>query len=217
MMRVLITGSSGGIGKHLLSHYSKIGHDVVGMSSSDADLSDHEQTRTFFHVLGVSDFDLVIHCAAKNATSRFDRMSLSLFRSIIDSNIIGTFNLLQCILPRLSRHGNIVLFSSSAAVAPRICQSAYAASKSALTGLVKCLAQEFLVYEKYIFIIAPGMVEAGMPYKMMNAEARVAACNNIPMGRFCTMEEIINTINYVVKTPYLTGQTIHLNGGYVVL
>jgi len=69
---------------------------------------------------------------------------------------------------------------------------------------------------KYIFIIAPGIVETGMPMDMMSETTLKKALETIPMRRFCKIEEIIKTIDFLICTPYMTGQTIHINGGYVI-
>jgi 3-oxoacyl-[acyl-carrier protein] reductase len=198
----------------LCDHYASEGNAVTGISREEVDITDWEKMQSYFSNRIKDNFDLVLHCAAKNLVMRFEKTSYSAFREIIDCNTIGTFNLLKCVVPRVVTGGSIVLFSSSSAFSPRIGQSAYATSKAALSGLVKVLAQELLASGKYIFLIAPGLVETGMPQKMMSDSVLSTAIDRIPMRRTCTITEIINTIDYVRKTPYLSGQTIHLNGVY---
>lgn len=216
-MKILVTGCKGGIGKCLCRHYSENGNNVRGISRSDVDILNWEEMRSYFSDDSIKGLDMVVHCAAKNTVKRFEKMSYSSFKEIIDCNVLGTFNLLKCAIPLVVPGGSIILFSSSAAFSPRIGQAAYAASKAALHGLVKVLAQELLVVEKYLFVIAPGLVEKGMPQKLMTEKMLVAATERIPMRRTCTMAEIIRTIDYLKMTPYLTGQTIHLNGGYYLV
>ncbi len=211
-MRILISGYRGGIGKELYNHYVKMEHNVTGISRDKVDITDCEKMKEYFLDKTSPCYDLVIHCAAENLVMRFEKTNYEDFRKIIDCNVMGTFNLLKYVIPHVVSGGSIILFSSSAAYAPRIGQSAYAASKAALSGLVKVLAQELLISEKYIFLIAPGLVETGMPQKMMSSQTLAAAIDMIPMRRACTIAEIANTIDYIRKTPYLSGQTIHLNG-----
>ena len=213
-MNILITGCNGGIGRALSLRYADEGHTVTGISRSDVDLTDWEKMRTFFSHDIRNDFNLVVHCAAKNIVKRFEKTSYVSFREIIESNVMGTFNLLKCVIPLVVPGGNIILFSSLSAFSPRIGQSAYATSKAALSGMVKVLAQELLATEKYIFLLAPGLVETGMPENMMSDMILSAAIDKIPLRRTCTVAEIKTTIDYAVKTPYLSGQTIHLNGAY---
>lgn len=215
-MKILITGASRGIGKRLLEHYSEEGNDVIGISTKNCNLSSWEETSLYFKQMALEDLDFVVHCAAVNITKFFYKMDYEVFKDMVETNIIGTFNLLKCVIQKLRVHGSIIIFSSVAAFSPRMGQSAYACCKSALHGLVKVLAQELLSESKYIFLIAPGIVEAGMPMDMMSELAIKKALEAIPMRRFCEIEEIIRTIDYVRCTPYLTGQTVHLNGGYYI-
>ncbi len=215
-MKIVITGASRGIGKELLNHYQKKNEEVYGLSSKDCDLVHWDQTSCFFEQSNFNDIDLTIHCAASNVTRFFHKMSSDTFKNMIDTNILGTFNLLKCVIPRLKQHGCVILFSSASAFSPRMGQAAYACCKSALHGLVKVLVQEMLAEEKYIFLIAPGMVETGMPMKMMSETALEKARNSIPMKRFCKIDEIISAIDFLQQTPYMTGQTIHVNGSYYV-
>lgn len=189
---------------------------MQGISSKDCDLADWDCTSEYFRRNDIQDIDTVIHCAAFNITSFFYKQSPESFRAMVETNIIGTFNLLKCIIPRLKKQGSIILFTSAAAFSPRIGQAAYACCKSALNGLVKVLVQEMLAEEKYIYLIAPGMVETGMPENMLSEAAIEKARDIIPMKRFCKMEELINAIDFLHGTPYMTGQTLHLNGSYYV-
>jgi acetoacetyl-CoA reductase len=215
-MRILITGSSRGIGKALFEHYRREDNQVYGLSRKDCDLADREQTNRFFAKSGIEELDLAIHCAGINVTRFFYKLSHEAFRQMIDTNIWGTFNLLKNVIPLLKTNGSIILFSSASAFAPRMGQAAYACCKSALHGLAKVLVQEMLVEEKYLYLIAPGIVETGMPVDMMSAPMLKRALDEVPMKRFCKLEELINAIELLQKTPYMTGQTLHLNGSYYV-
>ena len=215
-MNILVTGCKGSIGSHLCRHYTEKKYNVKGISRDDVDITDWEKMQDFFSSSVRRDLDLVIHCAAKNVARRFEKMSPASFAQIIDCNITGTFNLLRCAIPHVVKKGSIILFSSSAAFLPRIGQSAYAASKAALHGLVRVLAQELLAAEKYIFLIALGLTETGMSRDLIPESMIQLALEKVPMQRACVMEEIIRTIDYLAATPYMTGQTIHLNGAYSI-
>ncbi len=215
-LRVLITGASRGIGAELLEHYVARGEDAKGMSTEDCDLGSWEETSRYFEQDQHAEVDLLVHCAAVNRNRFFYKLTPQEFKEMVGVNVIGTFHLLKCMIPRLKAQGSIVLLSSVAAFAPRMGQSAYACCKSALHGLVKVLAGELLPEDKYIFLIAPGVVEVGMPMHMMSETVRGKALEAIPLGRFCRIREIVATIEYARSTPCLTGQTIHLNGGYCI-
>jgi len=216
-MKILVTGASRGIGEKLSAYYKQQGHEVTGTNSRSCDLSSYEATSSFFEQTGKEGWELVIHCAAANLIKPFYKTEYAAFRRMVDTNIIGTFNLLKNVIPKLKRKGNIILLSSAAAFSPPIGQSAYACCKSALHGLVKVLAKELIVEDKYVFLIAPGLVETGMPYELMSESALNAAIAAIPMRRLCTIEEIVNAVEFARRTPYLTGQTIHLNGAYDII
>lgn len=216
-LKILITGASRGIGKNLFDHYRKRGEEVIGLSTKDCNLSLWDETFSFFDQERFNEIDILIHCAAFNVTKFFYKMDSKTFKQLVDTNIIGTFNLLKCTISRLKEYGSIIIFSSAATFSPRVGQSGYACCKSALHGLVKVLAKELIVENKYIFLIAPGIVETGMPMDMMSELALKKATEIIPMKRYCKIEEIINAIDFLYKTPYMTGQTIHINGGYFIL
>lgn len=216
-MEILVTGGSRGIGKELNEHYIRQNNTVTTIDSNVCDLSDWQTTSAYFSKQGTANWDLVIHCAGVNLIKAFYKMEYSAFRKMVDTNLVGTFNLLKHVIPKLKCGGSIVLFSSAAAFLPTIGQSAYACCKSALHGLVRVLARELLVEDKYIFLIAPGLVETGMPYHVMSETALQAAVAALPMRRLCTIGEIVNAIDFACRTPYLTGQTIHLNGAYNII
>ena len=212
----MITGASRGIGKSLLNHYREKKANVIGISTKDCDLSNWKDTSSFLKQEEYKALNLVIHCAAVNKTKFFYKMDYNDFKQMVDSNIIGTFNLLKNVVPILKEKGSVVIFSSAAAFSPRMGQAGYACCKSALHGLIKVLSQEMMVEKKYIYLIAPGIVETGMSINMMSGLALEKAKEVIPMGRFCNIDEIIKTIDFLIDAPYLTGQTLHLNGGYFI-
>jgi 3-oxoacyl-[acyl-carrier protein] reductase len=215
-LKILITGASRGIGGALSSHYVASGHDVLAVSSRECDLTSDQRVAECFSREEFADLDAIIHCAAANITKFMHKMTTEMFRHMVDTNLVGTFNLLQSVVPKLKRHGSIILFSSVAAFYPRVGQSAYACCKAGLQGLVKVLARELIVEDKYVFVIAPGLVETGMSNDMMSEAYRAKALEMIPMRRSCRIEEIAETIDYLIRAPYMTGQTIHLNGGYYI-
>ncbi len=216
-MKIVITGTSRGIGKHLFEHYRNDGNIVFGINRKEVNLCNWEKTEEYFKDIKFQGINTFIHCAAKNITNFFYKMSYNSFKEMVDNNILGTFNVLKCIIPKLSREGNIILFSSSAAISPRLGQSTYCCCKNAVHGLVKVLYRELLVEKKYIFVIAPGLVETGMASDMLTNVSLYKALKIIPMQKFCTTNDIINSIDFLCKTPYLTGQTIHLNGGLYIV
>jgi len=135
---------------------------------------------------------------------------------MIDTNIWGTLNLLNNVIPRLKTHGNIILVSSAPGFAPRMGQVTYASCRSALHGLAKVMVKEMLVEKKYLYLIAPGMVEMGMPVDIMTAPILEKPLGEVPVKRFCKLEESINAIDLLHKTSYMTAQTPHVNGSYYV-
>ena len=109
-LNILITGASRGIGKKLLDHYSEEGQEVLGISTKNCNLASWEETSLYFKQKRVEGLDIVIHCAAVNVTKFFHKMDYKTFRHMVDTNIMGTFNLLKCVIPRLKTHGSIIIF-----------------------------------------------------------------------------------------------------------
>jgi acetoacetyl-CoA reductase/3-oxoacyl-[acyl-carrier protein] reductase len=224
---IILIGASGGIGSFLMNKYLYNGIDVVGTFNSSTpeeklnkymyqvDITSHYQVESFKNlIIGKLQNIVLINCAGINYNSFAHKADPIIWESVIKTNLIGTFNLINCFLPymRKQKWGRIINFSS---IVPQIGvpgTSAYAASKAALWGLAKAITAENNQFNITINTLNLGYFNVGMineiPPKMQE-EIRLS----IPSGKFGEPEEIYNLIDLLIKNSYIRGTAIDINGG----
>ena len=223
---IIIIGASKGIGKFLLHKFRSESITVVGTFNSASDNSDN-----LFKV-DVTDFNQItafietqkpllseitlINCAGITYNAFAHKSDPALWKNVIDVNLIGTYNCIRAVLPlmRLQKFGRIINFSSVVATKPTAGVSAYAASKSALWGMSKSLAQENAGLNITINNINLGYSELGMINKVPQ-EFLDTLISQIPSKKLCVPIDIFKTVNYLMECNYINGSSIDLNGGLV--
>ena len=130
-------------------------------------------------------------------------------------NLIGTYHMIRAILPimREQNYGRIINFSSVIAQKGTPGVSAYAASKAGLWGMTRSLAQENGSMGITVNNINLGYVSLGMGVEQVPLSFQDSIKNQIPSRQFCEPNDIYNTVNYLINTPYVNGTSIDLNGG----
>ena len=223
---IIITGASKGIGRYLFESYVD-NTEVAGTYLTSApidhpeeyhslDVSDYQQVADFFEYLRPEGEITLINCAGINYNSLTHKSDPDEWKKVIDVNLIGTYNMIRKILPYMRGYnfGRIINFSSVTALKPTPGASAYAASKAALWGMTRSIAVENASHGITINNINMGYSELGMigqvPEKYMNF-----IIDSIPEKRVCPSEDILNTVEYLRNTSYITGSSIDLNGGLV--
>ena len=223
---IIIIGASKGIGKFLLHKFRSETITVVGTfnSASDnsdnlfkVDVTDFNQITAFIETqkLLLSDITL-INCAGITYNAFAHKSDPELWKNVIDVNLIGTYNCIRAVLPlmRLQKFGRIINLSSVVATKPTAGVSAYAASKSALWGMSKSLAQENAGLNITINNINLGYSELGM-IKKVPQEFLDTLISQIPSKKLCEPIDIYKTVNYLMECNYINGSSIDLNGGLV--
>lgn len=204
-MKTVIFGGTGGLGKQLQPHFP----DALFLGSRDVNVSVEEQVRAFFEKTQV---DVVVNLSGYNHDGFLHRQDTHQIECMLDVNVRGTLNIVRHCLPRMRarKYGRIILVSSFLAATPLMGTSVYAATKSFIDGLVKTCAIENAREYVTCNSIRLGYFDGGMTHKIENWETLK---HSIPMRRLGKVEELANTIHYIVKTEYLTGATIDLTGG----
>lgn len=224
---IIITGGSRGIGEFLFKSFLKNSEeDIKGLYNNTKpteniekftklDLTNYEEIETFVN----SNLDelkniTLINCAGITYNSFTHKSSHEQWKSVIDTNLIGTYNIIRALLPimRNQKFGRIINFSSVVALKPTPGISSYAASKSALWGLAKSLAIENAALNITVNNINLGYSELGM-IEMVPDEYKKNIIAQIPTGILCPAGDILNTVNFLRTTRYITGSSIDLNGG----
>lgn len=229
-MKILITGASKGIGLFLLKKMQQEGHQVCGTYShtipaddllplfTQVDVTKTEQVQQWvYKTVGEEDEVVLINCAAVNYNSIARRADADDWMKLIDVNLGGTFRAINAVLPGMYKKGfgRIINFSSVVAQRAVAGTSAYAASKAALWGMTKTIALENGTKGITINNINLGYINAGMTLVDVTDELRNDIEKQVPLKRLGTLEEVYNTVMYLIDTAYVNGTSIDLNGGLI--
>lgn len=243
MKTVLITGASSGIGEaaarrlakegyRLILNYHRsedsakqlekeirtMGVDAVAMR---CDISDYSAVQSMVkEVIDRFRFvDILINNAGIGEYKLFQDITPDDWRKIFAVNVDGVYNVTHAVLPHmLSRHeGKILNVSSIWGIVGGAMEVHYSATKGAINAFTKALAQEVGYSGITVNALAPGAVETKM-VQSLGRETIQQLCEDIPMGRLATCEEIAEMIAFLVsdKNSYMNGQIISPNGGMVV-
>jgi len=159
--------------------------------------------------------DIVINNAGILRDRTAKNMASEEWQAVIDSNLTGVFNVCRASLERLSDGGRIVSMSSVSAAVGIYGQANYAAAKAGIVGLTKVLSRELAKRQITVNAVAPGVVDAGMGLSIPTP-FRDEMLKTVPLGRFAEPDEIASVILFLCSdlASYVTGQTIHVNGGW---
>ena len=236
----LVTGASGGIGGAIARALHGAGATVAAAGTRTAaldalvgelgdrahaltaDFSDPEAAERLVKdaeaVLG--QIDIVVN----NAGITRDGLTLRLrdedWQAVLDVNLTATFRLTRAALRGMvrRRHGRIVCITSVVGVTGNPGQANYAASKAAMIGMSKSIAAEVATRGITVNCVAPGFIATAMTEKLSaEQQARIAAM--IPTGRMGTPDEIAAAVLFLAsaEAAYITGQTLHVNGGMAMI
>ena len=223
--RVLVTGSSRGIGKAIAERLAAAGYEVVTHSVRSGgtdlvfDIANREETREVLEkdiAQNGAYYGIVLN-AGVNADSPFPAMEDEMWDRVVDTDLTGFYNVLKpCVMPMIQARirGRIIALSSVSGVAGNRGQVNYSAAKAGIIGAVKALAVELAKRGITVNAVAPGVIETEMVSSMI-PEAIEEAKNAIPMKRFGTCDEVASLVEYLM-TPgaaYITRQAISVNGG----
>jgi len=162
-----------------------------------------------------------IHILVNNAAILKDRtlkkMAKDEWDSVIAVNLTGVFNCTRQVIEHFieNQWGRVINISSISGQTGFFGQANYSTAKAGIMGFTKSVAREVAKYNITVNAIAPGMVETDMANQIPEA-VRQEFLKQIPMGRFAKPEEIAETIAFLCsdKASYITGQIIHVNGGW---
>lgn len=225
---IIITGASRNIGKYLFEKYKETGVSVIGTFNSSTverpefmyqvDISDLKSIEKFLEVIAHEANQLtLINCAGVSYNSFLHKSDPMEWKRVIDTNLLGTYYMIRTFLPimREQGYGRIINFSSVVAQKGTPGVSAYAASKSALWGLSKSLAQENGSKGITVNNINLGYVNIGMGVEQVPEVYQEQIKAQIPVKAFCEPIDIFNTVEYLRSTAYINGTSIDLNGGLI--
>ena len=234
--KALITGASGGIGKELarvLVEYDAevciSGRNVEELNELKESLGDKchivpcdlsnkneisELVSKSEKVLG--QVDILVNNAGITKDNIFLRMSDQEWEDVLNINLNSTFNILKLITKGMvkRKYGRIINISSVVGATGGAGQVNYAASKAGLIGLTKSLSQELATRNITVNCIAPSFIETPMTEKLDDNRKDIII-SSIPANRIGTPKDLSSAVIFLAsqESSYITGQTIHINGG----
>ena len=237
---VLITGASGGIGSVIAKTLNSAGANVALTGTRNetlkelaselgenahvllCDLSDmaavDELPKQAVEILG--SVDILVNNAGITRDNLLMRMSDDEWQSVIDINMTATMKLCKSVLRGMmkARWGRIINISSVVGATGNPGQANYAASKAGMVGMSKSLAYEVASRGITVNAIAPGFITTAMTEKL-NDDQKAKIMEQIPAGRMGNATEIATAALYLAseEAGYITGTTMHINGGMAML
>ena len=222
--RVLVTGSSRGIGKAVADRLRSDGFEVVTHSvrSSGTDLqfdvSDRESCRLAIEadIEKNGPYYGVVLNAGVNRDNVFPGMEDSEWDQVIDTDLGGFYNVLKpCVMPMIAAHfkGRIVAMSSVSGLIGNRGQVNYSAAKAGVIGAVQALAVELARRGITVNAVAPGLIETDMSEALADMQDEMKKA--IPMRRLGKADEVAAVVSFLFRdeAAYVTRQVISVNGG----
>jgi NAD(P)-dependent dehydrogenase (short-subunit alcohol dehydrogenase family) len=216
MKTIALFGASGGLGSQLLP-LLETKYNVIGLNSSDIDVTNYAQVNKFFET---NNIDIVVNLSGYNFDIFAHKIAgydvLTQIDKQIDINIMGTINIVSNCLNKMreQQFGRIILVSSVLADHPVISTSVYSGCKGFVDSFTKTVALENANKNINCNSLQLGYFDGGLTYKIPE-NFRDTIKNNIPSKRWGMITELYNTIDYMIETGYITGQNINISGGII--
>ena len=232
---ILITGASGGIGNELVKKFVSLGGNVLGSGRKSEkldkikkqypnikvkkfDIGNHSGIEEFIDSvsLELGGLDVLINNAGINLDNLSIRMKVEEWKKVIDINLTSTFLLSKYAIKKMlkNRFGRIVNITSVVGHVGNLGQPNYSASKAGIIGMSKSLAIEYAKKNITVNCVSPGFIVSDMTMGIAD-KVKLYLTSRIPMGRFGTGEDVSNCVAFLSseQASYVTGETIHVNGG----
>ncbi|HCV5901215.1 TPA: 3-oxoacyl-[acyl-carrier-protein] reductase [Staphylococcus aureus] len=236
----LVTGASRGIGRSIALQLAEEGYNVavnyagskekaeavveeikakgVDSFAIQANVADADEVKAMIKEV-VSQFgslDVLVNNAGITRDNLLMRMKEQEWDDVIDTNLKGVFNCIQKATPQMlrQRSGAIINLSSVVGAVGNPGQANYVATKAGVIGLTKSAARELASRGITVNAVAPGFIISDMT-DALSDELKEQMLTQIPLARFGQDTDIANTVAFLAsdKAKYITGQTIHVNGG----
>ncbi len=243
MKTVLITGASRGIGRMTAKRFAENGYNVaINYNKSKiaaeelcreikalggnaeifgSDVSDNSQVEEMIKLVnqkfGTIDV-LVNNAGIAPVQGLFTDFKESEMKAVFETNVFGMMNCARAVVPQMVREhkGKIVNVSSIWGICGASCEVLYSSAKAAVIGFTKALAKELAPSGINVNCVAPGMIDTDMNGHL-SPEDIEAFCQEIPMQRIGTVEDVAETIFFLASdaASYITGQTLAVDGGII--
>ena len=231
--KLLVTGGTGSIGSSICNYFNNNGCKEIYSTTTNMNKVKSNQDYIKFKELNLNnvdslnldefldfDIDYLVLNAGLNRDNIFLRMSSDDWNSVINVNLNSSFHLLKHFTKKMvkKRFGRVVFISSVVAYTGNPGQVNYTASKAAISGLVKSLALELSTRNITVNSVAPGFIQSNMTDKL-NDDQKNAILDRIPMKKLGDSIDIAKAVGFLCSenASYITGQTLHVNGGLALI
>ncbi len=239
----LITGGTRGIGRQIAITFAKEGYDIavnyitlndeventkkevekagVKCITVCGDVSKFDDSENMVKEV-VNEFgriDVLVNNAGITKDMLIMRMKREDFESVIDVNLVGTFNVTKNVVPYMmkQRDGRIINLSSVVGISGNAGQTNYSASKAGIIGFTKSLAKEVGSRNILVNAVAPGFIATRMT-DVLKDEVKEEISKTIPLKRMGTPQDVANVVKFLASedSSYITGQVINIDGGMLM-
>ena len=231
--KLLVTGGTGSIGSSICNYFNNNGCEEIFSTTTNLKKVKSDQDFIKFKELDLNniensnlehvfdfDVDYLVLNAGLNKDNIFLRMSSDDWNSVINVNLNSSFHLFKYFVKKMvkKRYGRIVFISSVVAYTGNPGQVNYTSSKAAISGLVKSLALELSTRNITVNSVAPGFIQSNMTDKL-NDDQKNAILERIPMKKLGNSSDIAKAVGFLCSenANYITGQTLHVNGGLALI
>ena len=233
--KILVTGATGGIGDSIVKKFLSLDANVLGTGTNNEkletlkknypkietakfDISEHEKIDEFIEnvFLKLGGLDILINNAGITKDNLSLRMKNEEWQKIIDINLSSTFYLCKSAIKKMlkNKYGRIVNITSIVGHTGNIGQANYSASKAGVVAMSKSLAIEYAKKNISVNCVSPGFIQTKMTDNI-SEEMKNTLLSRIPMNKLGTPDDVSNTVAFLCSesSSYITGETIHVNGG----
>ena len=239
----LITGATRGIGKQIAITLAKQGYNIalnyrkeneelentkkeieeigVQVLAVKGDVANFEECENFVKqvIERFGQIDVLVNNAGITKDMLLMRMKKEDFEQVIDTNLVGTFNVTKNVVPYMmkARSGRIINISSVVGISGNAGQTNYSASKAGIIGFTKSLAKEIASRNIFVNAVAPGFIETNMT-DILKDDVKQEIAKNIPLKRMGTAQDVANVVKFLASddSSYITGQVINVDGGMLM-
>ena len=236
---VLVTGASRGIGKAIAVQLKELGDTVLGTATSAhgaeniseylgagqglvLNVTDNDSIATLFDLIKENHggIDILVNNAGITRDNLFMRMKEDEWQDIIDTNLSSVFKISKAVIRSMmkKRNGRIINIGSVVGTMGNAGQVNYATAKAGLLGFTKSLAREVASRGITVNTVSPGFIDTDMTQTLTD-EQKEGIFSQVPANRLGKPEEIANAVAFLASdgAAYITGETLHVNGGMYMI
>jgi 3-oxoacyl-[acyl-carrier protein] reductase len=239
----LVTGASRGIGRAIALQLARQGAQVVGTATSEAgaasigeylssaglkgrglmlDVSNAASVDACFKDLDAHEGtpSILVNNAGVTRDGLLMRMSAEDWQAVLETDLSSVYRTCKAVMRGMmkARHGRIINIASVIAVMGNAGQSNYAAAKAGMIGFSKSLAREVGSRGITVNVVAPGFIVTDMT-DALSEDSRNALLAQVPLGRLGSADDVAHAVAFLAskEAGYITGETIHVNGGMYMI